>query len=78
MLLEGLILSVAGMGTVFLFLMLLVGMMGIIAKAVRVLEAKGLVAPAGTHASKKTAAVGADMAQIAAVIAIAGRGLGKH
>lgn len=77
MLFEGVILSVSGMGTVFLFLLLLVWLMGVTAKAVRVLEEKGLVARAGKPA-KAAAPAGPDMARVAAVIAIAGRRLGKH
>lgn len=72
--LQGFILTVAGMGTVFLFLILLVWVMTLNARMVRVLEDKGLVSPAGRTA---TAPQTSDMAKVAAAIAIARKALGK-
>lgn len=71
LLLEGLIIIVAGMGTVYLFLMLLVWVMGLTSRGVRALEAHGFgmagpVTPAPVPARN-------DMARIAAVIAVAQR-----
>lgn len=75
MLMEGVILAVAGMGTVYLFLMLLVWLMHTTSAMVRVLEEKGLARSMET--SGAAPGVGGDMPRIAAVIAVAGRALGR-
>lgn len=74
--LQSLILTVAGMGTVFLFLILMVYMMTLNARLIRVLEEKGIVNPAeqpgATACHPKD-----DMARVAAAIAVARRALCK-
>lgn len=75
LLFEGLILTVAGMGTVFLFLMLLVWIMKVSSAGVKALEARGF----GMDGPPAPApVVQDDMARVAAVIAVAQRAfLGK-
>lgn len=69
LLLEGVILSIAGIGTVFLFLMLLVWLMGVTSRCVRALEAKGFGVGSPAPGTAPSTPVGQD--RLAAVIAVA-------